>query len=193
MQFLKKIVQRFVPKPKDRPLTLAELSYAMAYRVLPGYAFDESHDLKMWSVTKACGPYFYLLTLGLAYGKPPEECDPELGMKFQWHTGQLQDGRTYFAMEYPLTPEHSQNLSEAAFLKDSMAGKCTLPPYFSAMIGRVDEAGGTFHDVRYFILGKSPQPDCTTWREMTADGANINQGMGPAPKLESFLERLAAT
>jgi len=193
MQFLKKIVQRFVPKPKDKPLTLAELSYAMAYRVLPGYAFGERHDLKMWSVTKACGPYFYLLTLGLAYGKRPEECDPELGLKFQWHNGQLQDGRTYFVMEYPLTPEHSQNLSEVEFLKASMAGQCTLPPYFSAMIGRLAPSGETFDDVHYFILGKSPEPGCTTWREMTADGANINRGMGPEPKLESFLERLAAS
>lgn len=187
MNFLRKLLRPFLPRRQQAPVTLAQLSYVMAYRVLPEYAFAERHDLKMWSVTKACGPFFYLMTLGMAFGKRPEEADTELGLKFHWHTGRLEDGRSYFLMEYPLTPEHAQNLSEKEFLQAAMAGKCVLPPYFSAMVGQVDAAKENIREVRYFVLGKSPEPGCTTLREITADGTNLNLGTGPAPQMESFL------
>ncbi|ODT71177.1 hypothetical protein ABS71_08170 [bacterium SCN 62-11] len=190
MNFLKKLLRPFLPKPKEREITLAQLSYTMAYRILPEYAFAERHDLRMWSVTKACGPFFYLMTLGMAFGKRPEEADTKLGLKFQWHTGQLQDGRTYFLMEYPLTPEHSETLTEKEFMQSALTGRCVLPPYFSAMLGQVNPSEGTFHEVRYFVLGKSPEPGCTTLREVTADGSNRNLGMGPAADRNSFLEAI---
>lgn len=188
MNFLKKLLRPFRPKPPE--VTLAQLSYTMAYRVLPEYAFAERHDLRMWSVTKACGPFFYLMTLGMAFGKRPEEADTELGLKFQWHTGQLPDGRTYFLMEYPLTPEHSQDLNENEMLQAAVTGKCVLPPYFSAMVGTVERSSESFHDVRYFVLGKSPEPGATTLREITADGSNKNLGKGPEPHKERFLEAI---
>ena len=190
MDFFKKLFRSIFPRRQAPEVSLAQLSYTMAYRILPEYAFGERHDLRMWSVTKACGPFFYLMTLGMAFGKRPEEADTELGLKFQWYTGQLQDGRTYFLMEYPLTPEHSQTLSEKEFLQAAMTGRCVLPPYFSAMLGQVNASEGTFHDVRYFVLGKSPEPGCTTLREVTADGANSNLGMGPAPDRDAFLEAI---
>lgn len=192
MRFIKNLIERFFPKPQPKsppPLTLAGLAYAMAYQVLPSYAFGDHHDLKMWSVTKACGPYFYLLTLGLVYGMKPQDGDTEDGRKFHWHKGQLKDGRTYFLMEYPETPEHKQTLTEEEFMKAAMESKCVLPPYFSAMVGSLNESGEKFTDIRYFVLGKSPIAGATTLREVTAE-ANINRGIGPEPKLECFLSAI---
>ncbi len=183
MEFLKKLFRAKTPPP-----SLAQISYVMAYRILPQYAFDSRHDLGMWAITQACGPFFYLMTMGLAFGKRPEECDVEVGPRFQWHTGQLEDGRTYFLMEYPLTPEHTEVLSEEEFLRVAKTReKCALPPFFSAMVGRVE--GEEFRDVRYFVLGKSPEPGRTTLREVTSE-ANMNRGMGPEPRLEKFLEAI---
>lgn len=97
MHFIKNLLSRMFPKPQPkvtRPPTLAGISYTMAYQILPSYAFGDHHDLKMWSVTKACGPYFYLLTLALAYGMKPEDGAIEDGCRFQWHKGHLKGGGT---------------------------------------------------------------------------------------------------
>jgi hypothetical protein len=86
----------------------------------------------------------------------------------------------YYVLQYP-APEPA-DLSGAA-LEDIAAGRirCVLAPHFSCLV--VDRGAAPAH---YFVLGQAPMGGGTTLRQLR-DGANLNLGAGPVPRLEAFL------
>jgi hypothetical protein len=164
-------------KPKPA-VSLPQLCYDVAYFILPHYAFrdlDKLADLCL-STPTAAGPFFYVMAAQARKVEP----DSEDAKRFRWHYGQLDEGREYFALEYPVPPP--VDMSDVP-IEQMLGGgaKFVLAPHFSAVLRG---AGG----VQYFILGQAPMGGGTTLRCILPEGMNCNLGPGPDPQLPAFLD-----
>jgi hypothetical protein len=166
-------------KPKH-DIPLPQLSYDVAYFILPHYAFNDLSklaDLCLNTPTTA-GPFFYIMAAQARKVEP----NIEEGKRFRWHHGQLSEGREYFALEYPTPPPVDMSDVPIERMVDGGAS-LVLAPYFSAIIRGVSE-------VQYFILGQAPIGGGTTLRCILPDGMNCNLGPGPEPDLTAFLNAI---
>jgi hypothetical protein len=165
--------------PKQNPRDagpLPQLCYDVAYFILPHYAFgrlDKLSELCL-DTPAVAGPFFYVMAA------KAREIEPnfEHAKQFRWHYGFMEEGREYFALEYPTPPagDHTEEPLGALL----SGGMFVLAPYFSVIVRSNDE-------VHYYILGQAPLNSGTTLRRVTQDGANCNLGSGPAPTLDGFL------
>jgi len=161
---------------------LPQISYWVAYRVLPYYAFQSVEKaIEAWTkTTTSAGPFYYLMACQMAKLEPVHE-DARL---YSAALGTLGD-YDYYLLEYPVPPPVDMSGTDPVTLAQQGAG-IVLAPHFSVIVRhRVS------HDVRYFVLGQAPLGGGTTFRSVTAAGANANLGSGPAPQRDLFLGRVS--
>lgn len=158
--------------------SLEQISYALAYEVLPHYAFKRISEIRNSSRPglRFGGPYFYILTLKLCFQMNPGN-DDEHAAKYLWHRAQRSDGTLIHVLEYPVPPCVA-HVTEEQWLE--RVHDNVLAPHFSAIVDADT-------DPRYFILGQRPLGG-TTLREVTGDGRNYNLGEGPAANLADFVQ-----
>jgi hypothetical protein len=165
-------------KSRKLEVSLPQLSYDIAYFILPHYAFNDVAKLEDIGLNTpfAAGLFFYIMAAKQRKIEPVVED----AKRFHWHRGQLTDGREYFALEYPPPPVDMSLVP----LEEISSGrtKLVLASYFSAIIPGTQTAGA-----QYYILGQAPIGGGTTLRCILADGANCNLGPGPEPILSAFL------
>ena len=158
---------------KKKPAVgLPQLCYDIAYFVLPHYALDEPAKIVELCTRspEAAGPWFYVMACTMQKIEPVKAD----AMKLRWHRGDLDDEREYFVLEYPVPPPVDLGRADVV-----------LAPHFSAMIRPKSGA-----ETDYYILGQAPMGGGTTLRTITRQQQNCNLGPGPAPRLESFIDRL---
>ena len=157
--------------------SLPQISYWVAYRVLPHYAFQAVEKaIEIWTKNPpAAGPYCYFMACKMAELEPVAED----GRLYSGTSGVLGD-HDYYLLEFPTPP--AVDFSRADLGDPS---KQVLAPYFSIILRH-----RATQEVRYYVLGPAPLGGGTTFRTVTAAGANANMGPGPAPQRELFLERV---
>jgi hypothetical protein len=168
-------------KPKPT-VPLPQLSYDVAYFILPDYAYhglEQLTDLCLKSPA-AAGPFLYFTACRM------RQVEPDIldGKRFHWHHGLLDDAREYFALEYPTPPpvDMSNVPLEQVASGDS---PFVLAPYYSAILR--DRASA---EVSYFVLGQAPMGGGTTLRSVLREGMNCNLGSGPEPRFAAFLDAI---
>jgi hypothetical protein len=169
-----------VAAPSAKAPSLEEISYAVAYFVLPHYAFNNLNKVvEMWAKTpSAAGPFFYLMACQLRMIEP----DVNRASEFRARHGDLPGIGHYFLLEHPKPA--AIDLSDRDPLEVvNNPGLFVLAPYFSLIIQPAEST-----EVMYYVLGQTPIGGGTTLRCLTKDGINANLGPGPSPTVESFLE-----
>lgn len=169
------------PKPS---VSLPQLCYDVAYFLLPRYAFERVGkvvDLRA-NTPHAAGPFFYVMACRMR-GIEPVIDDAR---RLRWHHGALGEGCEYYVLEYP-SPPPVDILTRPPEEITTSSTPFVLAPYFSAIVRAIPE--GT---VRYFVLGQSPMGGVTTLRGVLPEGINCNLGRGPEPRLDAFLDVVAA-
>lgn len=178
------LFDRFRKQKSDPPGPVADqhdlfsLCYAVAYFILPHYAFSNlGKVVEMWRTTPAsAGPFFYLVACQMQEREP----QPEDAPKLRAHCGRLDERRDYYVLEYPEPPPIDlTNIDLTKFDEDEPP---LLAPHFSAVVVDRDT-----QDVSCVVLGQAPMGGGTTFRELTADNVNSNLGPGSEPQLEPFL------
>lgn len=190
MEFIRKLLGQ---KPKNAGPSLEQISYSLAYSLLPEYAFRRNSEiLKMCQVSSRVGAaFFYVLTLKACFNIECDEQQAQDAQKFHWHLGQLGSGRHYFALEYP-QPAPIDHLGEDDLMAALTGGQgLVLAPYFSVVVGVPNATETELSEVEYFVLGQRPMGG-STLRRVTGDGQNQNLGRGPEPALDLFIEAVSA-
>jgi hypothetical protein len=152
-----------------KEVSLSDISYAVAYFVLPGYAYGRISKIEelCQKNPEAAGPFFYVMACQVRK-IPPNRADAEL---FSWKLGSLDDQTDFFVMVHPKPP----------------AVALSVAPYFSGIFrNRITQK------VAYYVLGQTPVGGGTTLRSVTLNPmVNSNLGPGPEPDLDSFLATVA--
>jgi len=171
----------------DLPLATAEdlarVSYGLAYLVLPDMVHRSFDDfLRSWRDRVPFG--FMLCDFGCSKEKVRTTIEQKAAFRTQ--EGQLSPTCDCYLVEFPTPPPFSL-LSESELQSVIAAGRRppVLAPYFAAALH--DRVAGRRY---YYVLGQSPSGG-TTFRTVTADGANCNLGPGPRPDLASFFLYIA--
>jgi hypothetical protein len=158
------------------PPSLWQISYGIAYFVLPNYAFTRLSKIEQLcrETPNAAGPFFYAMACQMSK-VPPNRADAE---RFSWKVGALDDRTDYYVMIYPTPPPFDITTIPREEIKQH-----PLAPHFSAILyDRTTQA------VQYYVLGQSPLGGVTTLRRVTIDPmANYNLGPGPEPDVDAFL------
>src|SRR6185503_13873593 len=124
----KKSRNRIPPEATKNTPTLEELSYAVAYFVLPHYAFsDLNKAVEMWTKTpSATGPFFYLMACQMRKVEP----DDNRVTEFRSRHGELPGIGRYYLLEHP--EPAAIDLSDRDPLEIVERGESfVLAPYFS--------------------------------------------------------------
>ena len=157
----------------------AQIAYDVAHSLLPGRAHADAQGLRSeFEASPDARAQFYFTEAAKGCKKPPKA---EFVRAVRGHTGRLDSKRDYIIVEYPQFPAIDL-LAEAPGGPAPPSGY-VLAPYFSAVV--IDRASG---EVRYFVLGQSP--DARTTLRKVSPSANTNLGRGCEPKLEAFLALL---
>lgn len=179
------------PKEQEKPDTappttrrpgdtdLWQISHAMAYFVLPHFAFKSLQKLiDLWIQSpRTCPTFFYLTTCQL---KKAESVTEE-ATKFHVHTGKLTEQQDFYLMEHPKPAPVDLSAAPAEQLAEVTA-KTLLAPYYSVVtVDRTTKA------VQYFVLGQAPTGGGTTVRQVLADGRQIPLASGPKADGKQFL------
>ena len=163
-----------------RPEDMPSICYAMAYFVLPRYAFQETERIvtELTQNPEAAAAFYYILTCKMDEKEPRDE----LVRSFAVHTGVLNDDFNYTILGYPT--KSSVNVADLPDddILDALEG-VVLAPYFSAILNNPDTG-----EVKYFVLGQSPDGH-TTLRAVT-EGMNANLGRGCEPEISAFVALL---
>ncbi len=166
--------------PKTPQASLPQISYTVAYFILPGYAYQRLSKIRELCSQNpaAAGPFFYIMACQLRK-IIPNRADAEL---FRWNVGSLDDRIEYFVIVFPEPPPFVLTTFNPA---DS--ARQPLAPHFAGIfLNRIDKK------VRYYVLGQSPIGGGTTLRTVTIDPmVNSNLGPGPSPDFDSFLATVA--
>jgi hypothetical protein len=162
--------------------SLPRIAYRVAYQILPHFNFQALEKIiEMWTNTPAsAGSYYYLMACKMDKLEPVGDD----ARKFAVASGLL-GLFDYYLMEYPVPPPVDISGIDRTTLFQKGAGM-VLAPHFSISL-RHQQTG----EVRFFILGQAPTGGGTTFRSISATGANINLGSGPAPERSLFLERVS--
>jgi hypothetical protein len=157
----------------------ASLCYAMAYFALPSHVFQESERVlrELSTNPDQTARLFYAQTCK-AREKEPHALDSQA---FHVQAGVLDDRYDYHLIQYPVFPPVDLGNIPAdqvpARLHDVV-----LAPYFSAIVVGKDR------EVKYYVLGQSPDGQ-TTLRGVSL-ATNSNLGRGCEPKAEALVALL---
>jgi len=168
-------------KREPRP-SLEQLSYNVAYQILPEHAFRQLPALidLVRSAPDAANARFYQLACKAAKVRP----DPAVAAQYRWHVVTTLGARTCLVLQYP-QPEPIDMAGKSFVEVRESVDTWVLAPYFSAIVQ--DEASGR---VDYVVLGQTSKGGGTTLRTVDADWENTSLGPGPAAALPAFLEEL---
>jgi hypothetical protein len=175
--------------PRDPPAVAASpdlptVSYALAYSVLPHYAYANLPRFRdMWSQTPSTiGPIFYVMACQLLKKEP----EPAQAAQFEAVRGVLDSSREFYLFRYPLPPPVDLSGIEPEDLLEQGVTP-VLAPHFSVVV-----TGNGSSISWYYVLGQAPIGGGTTLRYVSADGANCNLGPGPPRDQKAFLEAVRA-
>jgi hypothetical protein len=173
-------VERCEMIPSSDAQDTAQNCYTMAYFLLPQYVSREGATfVENLSRSATLGAGFYYV---MACSMNAKEPDMNLIRSFPVHLGDLDAVHRYCIVQYPSPP--AVDLSELSLDEMlQMADKVVLAPYFSAIVLNKQS-----NEVRYFILGQSPD-GFTTLRGVTPE-LNANLGPGCEPELDEFVALL---
>jgi hypothetical protein len=160
----------------ELPPSFWQLSYQIAYFVLPNYAYTRLSQIEELcrNTPKAAGPFFYVMACQMT-NVAPNRNDAE---RFSWKVGSLDDLTDYYIMVHPTPPPF-----DITKIPQADIGRHPLAPHFSAIL-----SDRTTRTVQYYVLGQSPLGGGTTLRSVTINPmANSNLGPGPEPDLDAFL------
>ncbi|MGH7143668.1 MAG: hypothetical protein ACREJ2_05965 [Planctomycetota bacterium] len=156
---------------------LFEISYAMAYFILPHYAFKSLQKaIDLWVQSpRTCPTFFYLTTCQV------KKCDSntEEATKFTAHQGKLDDKRDFYLMQHPTPPK----IDLTGLTPEQLAAqKPVLAPFYTAIVvERATKAASVF------VLGQAPTGGGVTVRQIGADGSNAKLADGPQADISQFL------
>lgn len=172
-------------KPRPRP-SAEQLSYDIAYRIFPHYAFEQMQSVLdlMKSDPETAGDVFHHIACkssGIAHEQGQSGA-------YRLHLGQIDDSHLCLTMEYPWPkplPASLQSFKDATEAIE--AGAVVLAPYFSLAL-RHSVTGA----IDYFVLGQSFTESGTVIRTVDKGGSNkpLGLGPGPEPKLNLFLAEI---
>lgn len=169
-------------KREPRP-PLEQLSYDVAYQILPGYVYGQLPALLevVNASPESANALFYQMACKAAKVQP----DRAAFAQYQWHRVASLKGRTCLVLAYPQPVPIDLTGKSFVEVRES-AGTWVLAPYFSAVVK--DDASGK---TDYFVLGQTSMGGGTALRRMDADWTNTNLGAGPAPSLDAFVTAIA--
>ena len=171
------------PVDFQKDVSLWQISHALAYFVLPQYAFNRLHKVEelFQNNPNTAGPFFYAMACQLRKAQPIR-ADAE---HFYWQVGELDESTDFFVMVHPNPPPINSSSTELTNEHHPV-----LAPFFSGIVRNRDTG-----KVSYFVLEQSPsleEGSSTTLRSITLDPlVNSNLGPGPEPDLDSFLASVA--
>jgi hypothetical protein len=157
----------------------AQIAYDMAYFALPRRAHADPEELRAdFEDSPDLVALDYFRQAAKNRVAQPDEQDLRA---LRGHIVQLDTERDCLVIEYPKFPAVDLLTTPDALSPD--AGPYVLAPYFSAVVIDRDT-----REVRYFVLGQSPDAR-TTLREVSPQ-MNTNLGPGCKPELVALLELL---
>jgi hypothetical protein len=157
----------------------AQIVYDTAYFVLPPRAHADIEELKSeFEESPDLAAIFYFTLAAKRRGVEPNTEDVRA---LRGHVGRLESGWDFIVVEYPRFP--AVDLLAGSDGSPPGGGSYVLAPYFSAVVHHRDA-----EEVRYFVLGQSP--DARTTLRAVSSRMNANLGPGCEPELEAFLDLL---
>ena len=168
------------PHHIPQQVSLPEISYVVAYFVLPRYAYTRLEKIEELYQTNplTAGPFFYAMACNMRR-VTPNRPDAE---QFSWQIGALDEQTDFFVMVHPTPPP----VDFSSFNPDDLKMP-VLASYFSGIFRNRQT-----QKVSYYVLGPNPLGDGTTLRSVTLDPyTNSNLGPGPDADLDSFLASAA--
>jgi hypothetical protein len=165
---------------QKRQRSLPRICYDIAYTALPHLAFNDCDALTKMFLDGPIPPGTFCYVRVCQALKI--QINQEDAKRFREHSGELDDARDYFVLEYPAPPPVELSDADPGSLPPEK--RPVLAPYFSAMV-----RNHKTNEVNYFTLGQAPTGG-TTLRAVTRKGSNLNLGPGPEPRLDAFLECL---
>ncbi|MFZ6709455.1 hypothetical protein [Undibacterium sp. TC9W] len=169
----------FKSKPPAR-ISLEQLSYNIAYQILPHYVFRQAAQL-FDIVEKADENSHYLFYhLGCKAQEIPSL--QEEATQYRWHQCELDASHTLLVLAYPQATPVDLTGKSLEEVKQS-AGTWVLAPHFSGIVRNKSS-----QHIRYYVLGQTSMGGGTVLREIDDMGTNANLGAGPQPALDTFVE-----
>jgi hypothetical protein len=168
------------PHQPSQDVSLAEISYIVAYFVLPRYAYTRLEKIEELYQNNpvTAGPFFYAMACNMRK-VTPNRADAD---QFSWKVGELDDQTDFFVMLHPEPAPVDFSSSSSDDVKLPV-----LPPYFSGIFRNRQT-----QKVSYYVLGPNPLGEGTTLRSVTLDPyENSNLGPGPDADVDSFLASIA--
>jgi hypothetical protein len=169
-------------------IDIAQISFGIAYFVLPNYGYKEFQwFLGVWHT-----PAPPIAITLYEYGCSIQKVRPtsEFAVSFKTQDGQLSPNCSYYLLQYPTPPSldpmltsGAEDFSERAVLPPQK--RPVLAPYFSAILD--DNASGKRS---YYTLGQSMEGGTIIRHVTTAEGRSSCLGRGPEPTVDAFLEHL---
>jgi len=176
----------FKSKPPART-SLEQLSYNIAYQILPHYVFRQAAQL--FDIVGKADDNSHYLFYHIACRSLEIPSLQEQAIQYRWHQLELDAAHDLLVLAYPqampvdLTGKSMEEVRQSA-------GTWVLAPHYSGIVRkRADQR------IHYYVLGQTSMGGGTVLREVDDMVTNSNLGAGPAPGLEAFValmrERLA--
>ena len=166
------------------PQDLARLSYFLAYEFLPDFIYQRWDEfLRYWNDGI---PFPIYLALQGAVMLERRITPQQLG-EFKAQMGQLSADVDYHLLKFPSPPvlgPEIDDLDIKTLLAMREANQLVLGPYFAAVLSNHSTGERQVHILHQDFGGR------TVLRRVTAEGMNLNCGIGPEPLAKSFLESL---
>ncbi len=171
----------FKSKPAART-SLEQLSYNIAYQILPHYVFRQAGQL--FDIVEKADENSHYLFYHLSCKAQEIPSLQEEAMQYRWHHCEPDANHTLLVLAYPQATPVDLTGKSLEEVKQS-AGTWVLAPHFSGIL-----RNKTSQHIRYYVLGQTSMGGGTVLREIDDMGTNANLGAGPAPALDDFVELL---
>ncbi|MFZ6745606.1 hypothetical protein ACO0LC_20470 [Undibacterium sp. JH2W] len=168
----------FKGKPAART-SLEQLSYNIAYQILPHYVFRQAAQL--FDIVGSSSETSHFLFYHLACKSQAIPSLPEQAEQYHWHQFDLDTSHTLLVLAYP-QPAAIDLTGKAVKEMTQNVGTWVIAPHFSGIVRSKQ------HDhIRYYVLGQTSMGGGTVLREIDDMATNANLGAGPAPELDNFV------
>ena len=168
----------FKSKPPART-SLEQLSYNIAYQILPHYVFRQAKQL--FDIVESSSDTSHFLFYHLACKSLSIPSLQEEAGRYHWHQFDLDANHSLLVLAYPqpvavdLTGKSVKEITQSA-------GTWVIAPHFSGVVR--DKRN---EHIRYYVLGQTSMGGGTVLREIDDMATNANLGAGPTPELDSFV------
>ena len=169
----------FKSKPAART-SLEQLSYNIAYQILPHYVFRQAAQL--FDIVEKADENSHYLFYHIACKSQEIPSLQEEAMQYRWHQFELDAAHSLLVLAYPQAAPVDLTGKSLEEVKQSV-GTWVLAPHFSGVV-----RNKTNQHIRYYVLGQTSMGGGTVLREIDDMGTNANLGAGPEPVLDAFVE-----